>query len=150
NIFIIEDFLYLKDFNYYGNDINNNLLIDLTLFVGGKSFYNNNLDDILEVIERFDQTTILVEEGSYFPKINFENVKINDTKNEPMNILENHSYVYLFTNKAYETSQIYKVLYYAANSKIVFSNYNFKVNNMIPSVILSLTSDLKHVEPLSY
>src|SRR5699024_8608345 len=25
NIFIIEDFLYLKDFNYYSNDINNNL-----------------------------------------------------------------------------------------------------------------------------
>jgi len=150
NRFIIEDYLYLNDFNFYSNDINNNLLIDLTLFDGKKSFYNSNLDEILKVIEKFNQTTILVEEGSYFPEINYSNVKIIYTNNVPINILENHSYVYLFTNKAYETSQIYKILYYAANSKVVFTNYNYKVNNMIPSVILNLTNNLKLIEPLNY
>src|SRR5699024_6234299 len=64
-------------------------------------------------------------------------------------VLDEHSYVYLFSNKPYDTSQIYKVMYYAANSKIVFSNYNFKINNMLPSVILNLTDNLDWIEPSS-
>src|SRR5699024_1528842 len=65
-------------------------------------------------------------------------------------LLEEHSYVYIFTNKPYNTSQLYKVMYYAANSKIVFSNYNFKINNILPSVILNLTENLDWIEPLNY
>src|SRR5699024_492687 len=51
--------------------------------------------------------------------------------------------------KLYDTSQIYKVMYYAANSKVVFSNYNFKINNMLPSVILNLTDNLDLIGPTS-
>ncbi|WP_462420187.1 glycosyltransferase family 2 protein [Salinicoccus sp. Marseille-QA3877] len=144
---IIDDLLYLKDFNLYSNDINSNIIIDLTLYDGVTSFYNKNINSILNMLPKFNHVTILIEKDSYFPDMDFEHVNIIETNFIPSELLEEHSYVYLFSNKAYDTSQIYKLIYYAANSKVVFSNYNFKINNMLPSVILNLTDNLDWIEP---
>jgi len=146
---IIDDLLYLKDFHLYSNNINQNIIIDLTLYDGVASFYNKNINSILNMIPKFKQVTILLEKGSYFPDIDIDNLKIIETNELSSQVLDEHSYVYLFSNKPYDTSQIYKVMYYAANSKIVFSNYNFKINNMLPSVILNLTDNLDWIEPSS-
>jgi len=147
---IIDDLLYLKDFNLYSNDINSNIIIDLTLYDNVTSFYNKNIDSILNMLPKFNQVTILIGKDSYFPDIDFNNVTIVETDVISSKLLEEHSYVYIFTNKPYNTSQLYKVMYYAANSKIVFSNYNFKINNILPSVILNLTENLDWIEPLNY
>src|SRR5699024_6628055 len=147
---IIDDLLYLKDFNLYSNDINSNIIIDLTLYDNVTSFYNKNIDSILNMLPKFNQVTILIGKDSYFPDIDFNNVTIVETDVISSKLLEEHSYVYIFTNKPYNTSQLYKVMYYAANSKIVFSNYNFKINNILPSVILNLTDNLDWIEPLNY
>src|SRR5699024_2922597 len=146
---IIDDLFYLKDFHFYSNDINHNIIIDLTLYDGVTSFYNKNINSILEIFPKFKQVTILLEEGSYFPSVDIDNVNIIKTNELSSHILEEHSYVYLFSNKPYDTSQMYKVMYYAANSKVVFSNYNFKINNMLPSVILNLTDNLDWIGPTS-
>src|SRR5699024_5457668 len=143
---IIDDLLYLKDFNLYSNDINSNIIIDLTLYDNVTSFYNKNIDSILNMLPKFNQVTILIGKDSYFPDIDFNNVTIVETDVISSKLLEEHSYVYIFTNKPYNTSQLYKVMYYAANSKIVFSNYNFKINNILPSVILNLTENLDWIE----
>src|SRR5699024_12535032 len=49
---IIDDLLYLKDFNLYSNDINSNIIIDLTLYDNVTSFYNKNIDSILNMLPK--------------------------------------------------------------------------------------------------
>src|SRR5699024_8472272 len=101
---------------------------------------------ILTIVSHFNNVTILISEDSYFPVINNEKVRICSELNNKE--LEECTYVLVLTNTPYETSNN-KVLYYAANSKVVFANYNFTLNNMIPSVILNLTNHLDVVKPLN-
>src|SRR5699024_5427818 len=76
---IINDLFYLKDFHFYSNNINHNIIIDLTLYDGITSFYNKNINSILEILPKFKQVTILLEEGSYFPSVDIDHVNIIKT-----------------------------------------------------------------------
>src|SRR5699024_8464208 len=80
---------------------------------------------------------------------NIENEKINVCLESSRVQIENYTYVLVLTNTPYTDMSIKKVLYYAANSKVVFTNYNFKLNNMIPSVILNLSNKLDLVKTLT-
>lgn len=150
NFYIIDEFLYLKDFQVYSNDINNNLLIDLTHFSDSNSYYNKTLDSILLMASNFDRVTILITKDSYFPLINKSNINIVTNDNVDNTIIDTHSYVYVFNNQPYNHSIVNKIMYYSANSKIVFTNYNFKLNNFLPSVILNLSTSLNYIKPLEY
>ncbi|CAD2078904.1 glycosyltransferase [Jeotgalicoccus meleagridis] len=144
---IVEDFFYVQDLHHYSNDITKNLLIDLTCLQNQENFYSHTINSIFETVEDFDDVTILVPENSYFP--NIENEKINVCLESSRVQIENYTYVLVLTNTPYTDMSIKKVLYYAANSKVVFTNYNFKLNNMIPSVILNLSNKLDLVKPLT-
>src|SRR5699024_2367005 len=63
--------------------------------------------------------------------------------------VDSYTYVLLVTNTPYTDISMYKAMYYAANSKVVYTNYNFKLNNLIPSIILNLSSHFDIVNVLS-
>lgn len=144
---IIEDYLYLKNFHHYSNTLNNNLLIDLTSFDNNDSYYTKTINSVLEITKNFEHTTLLLSPGSFIPKIANENISIRYSNNAVR--LENYTYVFVFSNTPYTGQCVDKIIYYSANSKVVFTNYNFKINNMIPSVILNLSEHLELVKPLS-
>src|SRR5699024_5559941 len=58
---ITDDLLYLKDFHLYSNNFNSNIIIDLTLYDGVTSFYNKNINSILNMLPKFKHVTILIE-----------------------------------------------------------------------------------------
>lgn len=144
---IIEDFFYLKNLHYYSNELNNNLLIDLTAYQNNNNFYSQTINSILDTVDYFENVSILISNDSYFPEVN--NDKVTILKDDKLLKLECYTYVLVLNNSPYDSTDISKVMYYAANSKVVFTNYNFKINNMIPSVILNLSDHLDFVKPLS-
>jgi len=144
---IIADYLYLKNFHHYSNTLNNNLLIDLTSFDNNDSYYTKTINSVLEITKNFEHTTLLLSPGSFIPKIANENISIRYANDAVR--LDNYTYVFVFSNTPYTGECVDKIIYYSANSKVVFTNYNFKINNMIPSVILNLSEHLELVKPLS-
>jgi hypothetical protein len=144
---IVEDFFLLKDFHHYSNKITENLLIDLTSFQEVDNFYTQTINAVFDVVPSFENVTILLSDDSYLPDIDNEKVRVcYESDGVPV---DSYTYVLLVTNTPYSDTSIYKTMYYAANSKVVFTNYNFKLNNMIPSVILNLSSHFNFVKPLS-
>src|SRR5699024_5463983 len=144
---IVEDFFYLKNLHYYSNELNNNLLIDLTAYQNNNNFYSQTINSILDTVDHFYSVSILISNKSYLSEINNDNITI--LKDSKLLNLDCFTYVLVLNNLPYDSTVINKVIYYAANSKVVFSNYNFKLNNMIPSVILNLSNHLNFVKPRS-
>src|SRR5699024_10539782 len=73
---IIDDFLYLKDFHHYSNEITENLLIDLTSFQDVDNFYTQTINAVFDVVPNFENVTILLSDDSYLPNIDSEKVKV--------------------------------------------------------------------------
>jgi len=144
---IVDEFFQIKNLHHYSNDINNNLLIDLTNYTGQRNFYSQTIESIFNIVEEFEEVLILLNKDSFFPKINNEKIKVLYDENEVD--LENYTYVLPLTDSPYDDTGFKRVMYYTANSKVVYTNYNFKLNNMIPSVILNLSKHLDIVKPLS-
>src|SRR5699024_389695 len=144
---IVDEFFQIKNLHHYSNDINNNLLIDLTNYTGQRNFYSQTIESIFDIVEEFEEVLILLNKDSFFPKINNEKIKVLYDENEVD--LENYTYVLPLTDSPYDDTGFKRVMYYTANSKVVYTNYNFKLNNMIPSVILNLSKHLDIVKPLS-
>lgn len=144
---IVDEFFQIKNLHHYSNDINNNLLIDLTNYTGQRNFYSQTIESIFNIVEEFEEVLILLNKDSFFPKINNEKIKVLYDENEVD--LENYTYVLPLTDSPYDDIGFKRVMYYTANSKVVYTNYNFKLNNMIPSVILNLSKHLDIVKPLS-
>src|SRR5699024_4110948 len=125
---IVEDFFLLKDFHHYSNKITENLLIDLTSFQEVDNFYTQTINAVFDVVPSFENVTILLSDDSYLPDIDNEKVRVcYESDGVPV---DSYTYVLLVTNTPYSDTSIYKTMYYAANSKVVFTNYNFKLNNM--------------------
>ncbi|MCK1975515.1 glycosyltransferase [Jeotgalicoccus huakuii] len=144
---IVEDFFLLKDFHHYSNEITDNILVDLTAFQKVDNFYTQTINSLFDIVPNFKNVTILLSDDSHMPNIDNEKITVS-YQSDGVNI-DSYTYVLLLNNTPYSDESIYKAMYYAANSKVLFTNYNFKLNNMIPSVILNLSSHLDIVMPLS-
>lgn len=138
---ITKPFLNPTDFIHYSNEINNNILIDLTSGYKIDGHYKLNLKKLIYSAEKvFNNITLMINDNSFIPRINSDKVKVVKESKLTKQEFENHTYVYLYTNSPYQFDSINKYIFYAANSKVVFSNYNYYMNNMLPSVILNMNN----------
>lgn len=144
---IVEDFFLLKDFHHYSNEITDNILVDLTAFQKVDNFYTQTINSLFDIVPNFKNVTILLSDDSHMPNIDNEKITVS-YQSDGVNI-DSYTYVLLLNNTPYSDESIYKAMYYAANSKVLFTNYNFKLNNMIPSIILNLSSHLNFVKPFN-
>ena len=138
NIINIQQYLSPKDFIHYSNEINNNILVDLTTAFNDKNHYKINFEKLLNSLSGFDTIDILISENSYVPNILQENINVYTEETFSKEVFLNSTYVYYYSNEPYSTRDVKNILFYAANSKVIYTNYNFHINNILPSVIMNL------------
>src|SRR5699024_12684917 len=91
----------------------------------------------------FEKVLLLVREDTFIPE--FANNRVHVSRDVNSDIIHRYSNVFVYSNEPYSHEVVSKVLYYAANSKVVFTNYNYSLNNVIPSVILNLNKNNKNL-----
>src|SRR5699024_2364611 len=133
---IVDDYIMPSSLHYYSNEVNNSIIVDLTMADTKKNGYILDFDKLLQRAMSFDKVLLLVREDTFIP--DFLNDKIQVLKDMNSEVIHSYSNVFVYTNKPYSHEVVSKVLYYAANSKVVFTNYNYSLNNVIPSVKLNL------------
>lgn len=147
SITILEDYIMPSSLQYYSNNTNKSIMIDLTMADTSKKNYILDFDKLLKKALTFEEVLLLINEETYLPF--FDNKKVKVIKNINSDIIHEYTNVFVYTNKPYSHESISKVLYYAANSKVVFTNYNYSINNVIPSVILNLNKNDYEFSPLN-
>lgn len=153
NITVLEDFIMPSSLQYYSNEVNNSIIIDLTMADTKKKNYSLDFDKLLKKALDFEKVLLLVREDTFIP--DFSNDEVQVLRDVNSDIIHRYSNVFVYSNEPYSHEVVSKVLYYAANSKVVFTNYNYSLNNVIPSVILNLNktdyefSPLKEVDAFS-
>lgn len=148
----INDFLLPSALVNYSNTIHNNILIDLRTIgenKGDGGSYSLNLNNILKRLKEFDQSYILINDKSNLMEFNDPDIHVIKESDFKLSDYD-FSYVYVYHNQPYQHDPIKTILMYAANSKVVFTNYNYIVNNILPSVILSFNNKLNIIEPLEH
>ncbi len=143
---IVDDYIMPSSLHYYSNEVNNSIIVDLTMADTKKNGYILDFDKLLQRATSFDKVLLLVREDTFIP--DFLNDKIQVLKDMNSEVIHSYSNVFVYTNKPYSHEVVSKVLYYAANSKVVFTNYNYSLNNVIPSVKLNLNKKDYEFSPL--
>ncbi|HLR67009.1 MAG TPA: glycosyltransferase family 2 protein [Virgibacillus sp.] len=143
---IVDDYIMPSSLHYYSNEVNNSIIVDLTMADTKKNGYILDFDKLLQRAMSFDKVLLLVREDTFIP--DFLNDKIQVLKDMNSEVIHSYSNVFVYTNKPYSHEVVSKVLYYAANSKVVFTNYNYSLNNVIPSVKLNLNKKDYEFSPL--
>src|SRR5699024_748957 len=64
------------------------------------------------------------------------------------NNLKNITYIYYHSNNPYSMQDVKNVLFYALNSKVLYTNYNYYINNLLPSVIMNVSKSGYNIELL--
>src|SRR5699024_10746745 len=146
NITVLEDFIMPSSLQYYSNEVNNSIIIDLTMADTKKKNYRLDFDKLLKKALNFEKVLLLVREDTFIPDIANDEVQVLRDVNS--DIIHRYSNVFVYSNEPYSHEVVSKVLYYAANSKVVFTNYNYSLNNVIPSVILNLNKNDYEFSPL--
>src|SRR5699024_5323616 len=146
NITVLEDFIMPSSLQYYSNEVNNSIIIDLTMADTKKKNYRLDFDKLLKKALNFEKVLLLVREDTFIPDISNDEVQVLRDVNS--DIIHRYSNVFVYSNEPYSHEVVSKVLYYAANSKVVFTNYNYSLNNVIPSVILNLNKNDYEFTPL--
>src|SRR5699024_9598190 len=59
-----------------------------------------------------------------------------------------YTYVYLYHNEPYSNEVVNKSLIYAANSKVIYTNYNYAINNILPSMMLNFDTKKEIIRKL--
>src|SRR5699024_3380638 len=139
NTLVINNYILPSELYNYSNEIHNNILIDLRdISESNKTnkSYSLDINHILNQCEDFEKCYILINDNTRFFNFNSDRIFIiNESEFYRNNY--NYTYVYLYHNEPYDTEIISKSLFYAANSKVIFTNYNYAINNILPSIILS-------------
>src|SRR5699024_5545204 len=146
NIIVLEDFIMPSSHQYYSNEVNNSIIIDLTMADTKKKNYSLDFDKLLKKALNFEKVLLLVREDTFIPE--FANNRVHVSRDVNSDIIHRYSNVFVYSNEPYSHEVVSKVLYYAANSKVVFTNYNYSLNNVIPSVILNLNKTDYEFSPL--
>ncbi|WP_020006189.1 glycosyltransferase [Salinicoccus albus] len=142
-----EAFMLPSHLHYYSNEINHSILIDLTLADTSQRNYVLDFEKLLGKALEFDNVEILIRPGMYLPSFENEHIQVIETADSEC--IHSHSNVFVYSNKPYSNEILPRLLYYAANSKIVFTNYNYSINNLVPSVILNLNKKGYAFSPLN-
>ncbi|CAM2896809.1 glycosyltransferase family 2 protein [Salinicoccus roseus] len=141
---IIKPFLMPNDFIHYSNEVNKNILVDLTKAPYGGSNYTLKLEKLIKEVMKFDHVYILIKQGDFIPEIEAENITIL-TEEHRETLIKECTYVFVYTNTPYKATTSDNILYYAANSKVIYTNYNYELNNILPSVILNISQKDYHI-----
>src|SRR5699024_4411286 len=144
---ILEEYIMPSEFHNYSNDINKSIIIDLTFADWNNKNYSLNFQKLIYKAMKFNNILLLVKPGDYVPQ--FENNKIKVTDDINSHEIFKYTNVFIYTNKPYSNEIVSRILYYAANSKVIFTNYNYSLNNIIPSVILNLNKNDYEISPLN-
>ena len=146
---IMDNYIYPSEFRFYSNEINKKLIIDLTLYDSERGKYGLNLNNLLKSYNNFDEITLYVNSGSTIPNFASENFKIVYKEFDSEYLVDDSTYVYIHSNKPYSSEHVAQVLFYAANSKVITTNYNYMINNILPSVSLILNKENYIIEPFT-
>lgn len=138
SILNVQQYLSVENLIHYSNSINNNILIDLRGAFNEKLHYKLNFEKLISSLSEFNFIDILINENSYLPNILQDNITVYKESTFTKEAFQKTSYVYFYSNKPYDTDDVEDLLFYAANSKVVYTNYNFHINNILPSVIMNL------------
>src|SRR5699024_3758728 len=139
NTLVINNYILPSDLYEYSNEIYNNVLIDLTdIKESNKSnkSYSLDINHILNQCDAFDECYILINDNTRFFDFNSDRISVLNEEDFYHSNYK-YTYVYLYHNEPYSIEILSKSLSYAANSKVIYSNYNYAINNILPSIILS-------------
>lgn len=144
----IKEFIYLESFINYSNEINNKILLDLTQAHERDYHYKLNFSSLLNQVKTFSSIDILINDNTFIPEFTSENINVYKISEYSLDSFKDISYVYYHTNKPYNMNDVDSLLFYSANSKIIYSNYNYYINNLLPSVIMNLSKSKYNIEIL--
>lgn len=144
----IKEFIYLESFINYSNEINNKILLDLTQAHEKDYHYKLNFSSLLNQVKTFSSIDILINDNTFIPEFTSENINVYKISEYSLDKFKDISYVYYHTNKPYNMNDVDSLLFYSANSKIIYSNYNYYINNLLPSVIMNLSKSKYNIEIL--
>ncbi|HJE19787.1 MAG TPA: hypothetical protein K8V35_05495, partial [Aliicoccus persicus] len=145
----INPFLPLSDFQHYSNEINKSIIIDLTLTSNSNRTYRLNFTKLINNIKGFDSLLIIINRSSTIPRLSNTKIKVIFEDEIDSEEFKHSTYVYVHTEEPYSLNSVNKVMYYAANSKVVFSNYNYYLNNTLPSIVMNLSRSFYDIRPFS-
>lgn len=140
-IVLVREYMSINSFISYTNNINSNILLDLTMAYETDYHYKLNLLELLHKVKDFSSVEIIINDNSFLPDFIDENIKIYKESQFDWDRINNLSYIYYHSNNPYNLKDVDKLLFYAANSNIIYSNYNFYINNLLPSVIMNLSKE---------
>lgn len=144
----IKEYTSISKLYNYSNEINDSILLDLTKGHATDYHYKLNIGRLLEKVKQFSKIDIVINNESFIPKITDEKINIYNQEEYDWNNLENITYVYYHSNDPYSMSDVDKILFYALNSKVIYTNYNYYINNLLPSVIMNLSKKNYIIEKL--
>lgn len=150
NTLVINNYILPSELYEYSNEIYNNVLIDLTdIKESNKSnkSYSLDIDHILNQCDEFDECYILINDNTRFFDFNSDRIFVLNEEDFYHSNYK-YTYVYLYHNEPYSIEILSKSLAYAANSKVIYSNYNYAINNILPSIILSFDSNKEIIRKL--
>lgn len=143
-----KEFIDLNSLINYSNDINKKILLDLTMAHKKDYHYKLNLKELLKKVSNFSSIDILINNNSFIPEIIDEKINIYKESEYNWSNLKNITYIYYYSNNPYSMQDVKKVLFYALNSKVIYTNYNYYINNLLPSVIMNVSKSVYNIELL--
>lgn len=144
----IKEFIDLNSLINYSNDINEKILLDLTMAHEKDYHYKLNLKELLKKVSKFSSIDILINNKSFIPEIIDEKINIYKEREYNWNNFKNITYIYYHSNNPYSMQDVKNVLFYALNSKVLYTNYNYYINNLLPSVIMNVSKSGYNIELL--
>lgn len=150
SLMILNDFILPSDLKEYSNNINKNILIDLrNIKKQNKSnkSYSLDINHIINQCEEFDNCYILLNDNTNFFDFNSDRIFVLNEQEFQSGSYE-YTYVYLYHNEPYSKNIINTALIYAANSKVIYTNYNYAINNLLSSIILNFDSKKEIIRKL--
>lgn len=144
----IKEFIDLNSLINYSNDINEKILLDLTMAHKKDYHYKLNLKELLKKVSKFSSIDILINNNSFIPEIIDEKINIYKESEYNWSDLKDITYIYYYSNNPYSMQDVKNVLFYALNSKVLYTNYNYYINNLLPSVIMNVSKSGYNIELL--
>lgn len=144
----IKEYASISKLYNYSNEINDSILLDLTKGYATDYHYKLNFGRLLERVKQFSKIDIIINNESFIPKITDDKIKIYNQEEYDWGNLENITYVYYHSNDPYSMNDVDEILFYAMNSKVIYTNYNYYINNLLPSVIMNLSKKNYIIEKL--
>src|SRR5699024_10495748 len=150
NTLVINYYILPFDFYEYSNTIYNNILIDLRNVKELNKFnksYSLDINHIIKQCDEFDKCYILINDNTKFFDFNSDRIFVLNEEEFYQNNYK-YTYVYLYHNEPYSNEVVNKSLIYAANSKVIYTNYNYAINNILPSIMLNFDTKKEIIRKL--